>query len=119
MTDDIRELNSRVERAHTAALHAWNIGTAGRLATDDGVRELLFHAWTSGHETLGEQAHVDVMARAGDHMIGGSQNPRNLQLDTLACHLDAFAAASKRALRLRMVDSLNGMSFSPAPGNRR
>lgn len=101
MTDDARRRNIELVRAYTDALNAWDIETMGRLSTDDVVFELPFRPPSFERETVGKEAYMEVLAQARDHMIDGSENLHDLELDTLASDPDTVIATYKSAMRLR------------------
>ena len=73
----------------------------GRLSTDDVVFELPFRPPTFERETVGKDAYMEVLAQARDHMIDGSENLHDLELDTLASDPDTVIATYKSAMRLK------------------
>lgn len=101
MTDELRQTNIDLVRAYTDALNAWDIETMGRLSTDDVVFELPFRPPTFERETVGKDAYMEVLAQARDHMIDGSENLHDLELDTLASDPDTVIATYKSAMRLK------------------
>ena len=72
-----------------------------RLSTDEVVFELPFRPPTFERETVGKEAYTEVLAQARDHMIDGSENLHDLELDTLASDPDTVIATYNSAMRLR------------------
>ena len=112
MTDELRQTNIDLVRAYTDALNAWDIETMGRLSTDDVVFELPFRPPTFERETVGKDAYMEVLAQARDHMIDGSENLHDLELDTLASDPDTVIATYKSAMRLKSAVEYNNEYIS-------
>ena len=92
MTEDQRRKNLDLVRAYTDALNKWDIETMGELSTEDVVFELPFRPPTFGRETVGRDAYMEVLGQARDHMIDGSENLHDLEIDTLASDPDVVIA---------------------------
>lgn len=101
MTEDQRRRNLDLVRAYTDALNKWDIETMRELSTEDVVFELPFRPPTFGRETVGRTAYMEVLAQARDHMIDGSENLHDLELDTLASNPDVVIATYKSDMLLR------------------
>lgn len=101
MSDDQRRKNVELVRAYTDALNSWDIETMRELSTEDVVFELPFRPPSFGRETVGRDAYMEVLAQARDHMIDGSENLHDLQLDTLASDPDTVIATYKSDMTLR------------------
>lgn len=101
MQNDVRQRNIDLVRAYTDALNAWDIETMGSLSTDDVVFELPFRPPTFERETVGKAAYMEVLEQARDHMIEGSENLHDLELDTLASDPDTVIATYKSDMTLR------------------
>lgn len=101
MTDDIQKRNIELVRTYTDALNVWDIEKMRDLSTEDVVFELPFRPPAFERETVGRDAYMDVLAQARDHMIDGSENLRELELDTLASDPNTVVATYKSSMRLR------------------
>ncbi|MEO9330649.1 nuclear transport factor 2 family protein [Gordonia aurantiaca] len=101
MSDEIRRKNIELVRAYTDALNTWDIDKMAELSTDDVVFELPFRPPAFERETVGKAAYMEVLAQARDHMIDGSENLHDLELDTLAGNPNIVVATYKSAMKLR------------------
>lgn len=101
MSEDLRRDNINLVRAYTDALNGWDIEKMATLSTDDVVFELPFRPPAFGRETVGKDAYMEVLAQARDHMIDGSENLHDLELDTLASDPNTVIATYKSDMKLR------------------
>lgn len=101
MSDDRRSKNLDLVQAYTDALNKWDIDTMRDLSTEDVVFELPFRPPTFERETVGRDAYMEVLAQARDHMIDGSENLHDMQMDTLASDPDVVIATYKSDMKLR------------------